>query len=331
VSKGQIYTKLHEALSIVRAGKLHKDTLLPEHRYDVHKVDHDKLRKDSVEVLEAMSKVPHYVLSSDLVDHIGLVPLTLSMNAGVMSLPFPTIAIELWSESQGSRVLGMVEDAGYGSFRGGFIQYSYGLKGSGVSPLVGGMFNWKNKVRTDEQEGVEVFPPREADMETKDVAGWEVSFGTGIPSYDGHPEMKHLIYQFGIAAMLCVMMTNISGVEREVIETSKLNKHRAAKGHEQIHTHTVVRLGHYYDKSGTKRSFSASSGSNRKPVRIHMRAAHTRNQVHGPGFLESMEGKRYAGLSTTTDTHHVVLIDAVLVNYRDGTDLEKPLPKVVRF
>lgn len=112
----------------------------------------------------------------------------------------------------------------------------------------------------------------------------------------------------GVAAELAVLFTHIGGLERTAITPdAKLNKARVKRGNPPIPTHTRVSIGHYYDRSGNAHSASG------RHVSIHMRAGHVRSQRHGP--KNSLTKK--------------VWIAPVLVNYKDGTDLSVPKPKIV--
>lgn len=82
------------------------------------------------------------------------------------------------------------------------------------------------------------------------------------------------------AAMLGVLMTHVSGLDRQVIKPSnRLNKSRAAKGKTKIRDYSYVRVGHVYDKYG--KAHKHVEGDVRRSMPIHMRAGHVRNQPYG--------------------------------------------------
>lgn len=145
-------------------------------------------------------------------------------------------------------------------------------------------------------------------------------------SYDNPDISNALLLGMSIGLMVAYMLTNITGLEREVVDARKLNKHRLAKGKHAIPTHSVVRIGHVYNSAGQRVNITSA---NRRSIPVHMRAAHTRWQHHGPKWME--EHPELACLPGNTVDGHRVLIDAVLVNYKDGTDLRTPLPRMVRM
>lgn len=324
MSKQQIYTKLHEAQLTARNGR------------DIRPFDK---RLDHVNtLLNALETFPHYVLNVDLARNIKLKPLRDSMsalfNAGVMQIPFPEVALELWGEESDRRLLAYVTHGErFGDFECEFVEWSVYKNESRVSVPIRARFRWEIGMT---EESAKAKGIQEIGRESPEaVDGWSALYTSGDKKMDENMEqgMGQACYDISVGLMLLIMMVNIAGLEREVIDTTRINKARAQSSLKKpkIHTHTVVRIGHVYDKSGHRVSVPSGAATGRGKVAVHMRAAHTRRQIHGPGFLETLEGKQYAGLPTTTDTHHVILIDAVLVNYKDGTDLEKPLPKIVRM
>ena len=101
------------------------------------------------------------------------------------------------------------------------------------------------------------------------------------------------------------------GVRKDAIPApEKLNKARAARGLGPIREHTVIRIGHVYDREGRAHAYSEGS---RSPMRVHWRRAHTRRQHYGA---------RREHVKT-------VLIQACLVNY-EGGDVPEFKAKVTR-
>lgn len=313
-----IHTKLHEALDVARHG--------------MNVPREGTTLGDAIKMLEEMAQLPHYVMGRDLLDKLKLEPLATSMSAlhtaGVMRLPFPDLALELWDGEPQRRLLAVVSEGAYGKFKVAVVEWSRDTEQERISVLVRIDLTWNPKLPPTSPG--ESYPPRTARIEDSDTGqGWDCTYSAGEAEND--PGVKSVLYSVSIGVMLAVLNTNIAGLEREVVDVKALNKARAKSGKRAIPGHTLVRIGHVYNSSGQRVKYERGDGRDRKPTIVHMRAAHTRRQQHGPAFLESEEGARYRGLPTTTDTHHVVFIDAVLVNYRDGTDLAKPLPKVVKF
>lgn len=108
----------------------------------------------------------------------------------------------------------------------------------------------------------------------------------------------------GIALTIALLMLNIQGVEKEVIEPTRLNKQRKALGKPKVPTHTVMRIGHVYDRNGNRVGLGEG-----RTMPVHMRAGHARRQHYGEGnALEK-----------------IVFIPPVLVNFRlDGEPVKVP-------
>lgn len=100
------------------------------------------------------------------------------------------------------------------------------------------------------------------------------------------------------------VVTNIQGVDREVVECEALNKQREKKGKVPIPQYTYLRIGHYYKSNGERENYvSGRSG------KIHMRRGHIRNQACGEGLKD----------------RKLIYIEPVLVNYRDAN---QPPPQI---
>lgn len=288
----QIYTKLHEALS---------SPVTLTNGGTVAGAEAERA------VLQRMATLPHFVLDRSLLVSMDLVAIMDSVwainQAGLLSLPFPEVLIEL--------------SGGVPDFRF-FAAITQGPDDPTLFSAV--VVEWVNG---------ELWPhPFEASIRCFDPNSVDgTSFRTEY-SDPTEPPRKDIINRLCAAIPLCLMLTNISGLERELVEPRRLNKHRLASGKAPIPTHTVVRIGHVYDSRGRRVRYDAGD-ANRKPTAVHMRAAHIRWQHHGPAWRAEHPDR--AALPGNTEDGHRVLIDAVLVNYRDGTDLKKPLPKVVRF
>lgn len=102
------------------------------------------------------------------------------------------------------------------------------------------------------------------------------------------------------------VVTNIQGVEREVIESVALNKAREKRGKVPVPRYTYLRIGHYYKSTGERADYVAGRSG-----KIHMRRGHTRNQACGEGLKD----------------RKLIYIEPVLVNYRDANQ-PPPVVKV---
>lgn len=102
---------------------------------------------------------------------------------------------------------------------------------------------------------------------------------------------------------MALLMLNIQGVEKEVIEPTKLNKSRVASGKPSVPTHTVMRIGHVYDTNGNRVGYGAG-----RTMPVHMRAGHARRQHYGEGNAQVK----------------IVYVPPVLVNFKPGAEVKQP-------
>lgn len=123
-----------------------------------------------------------------------------------------------------------------------------------------------------------------------------VGIAPGAITVDRHADESE-----GLAAALAVsialLMLNIRGVDKQVIEASALSRARQKRGKPAIPSHTLLRVGTIYDRSG--RGVAAGSG---RHMPVHLRAGHVRQQPCGPASADRKP----------------VFIPPVLVNYREG-------------
>lgn len=289
----QIYTKLHEALEAPPSSE--RDTL------------------------QLMTSFPHIVLDQQLYKTMDAPALSKSVGAmkaaGMMRLPYPNLMLELWGGWTDCRMFVFVSEEGTdGQFLVRVVDWWHGK----IYPTkFEADFQWEQR---PSDPTIEILG-----TDGKTIGQLEGPF-EGFTVHYTHDQRKEILAQVGCALMLVIMMSNISGLERELVEPRKLNKQRERQGKSKIADHSVLRIGHVYNSAGRK--VSVGQGT-RSAVAVHMRAAHTRRQQHGQPWID--EHPYEAGLPTTTADHHLVLVDAVLVNFKDGTDLALPLPKVVRL
>jgi len=110
-----------------------------------------------------------------------------------------------------------------------------------------------------------------------------------------------------LSAVVALLRTK--GVKLEHIEApAKLNKSRVASGKAPISDHTVIRIGHLYDREGNQVKYAPTG----RHMPVHWRAGHIRNQRFGPGLAKSYE----------------VFIEPMLINYEEGTDVPAPVKEV---
>lgn len=258
----------------------------------------------ALDVLTQMQAFPTFVMDKELqalFDDASLQHSVQAMfEAGVAKLPYPALMMELWGGMDWRYFLVIEEGDKPTRFRVTAMEY----------------------IRTRDG-GFGVVPsPLVADINfLTDVLEWNCEWQD-----DKGLDRKDMIFHILAALNLALVMSHIGELDREVIETSKVNRNRIAKGKPSIHNHIIVRIGHVYDREGKKVKLT---DANRRSMTIHMRAGHTKHQPHGKPWMDA--NPEEAAKPGNTADHHIVWIAPVLVNFRDGSELPLPKPRVVRF
>lgn len=300
-----IHTKLHEAL---------------EHPGDLPGsiAERDALRSDWL-------SVPHMVLDKAMFHELDwgavLKSLDAILSVGRMRLPYPRMLVELYGGNRDYRYICALEEHDYP--RVAFRVFEWVNEELWPEPMVGHVeFDVLDRPLTEED--VKLNAEMFGEARTANIHEAFKPGETGFKVSCNDATRKDIIPHVARAILLCAMVTNINGVERETIEPTALNKARAKNGKPAIPTHTVVHIGHVYDRAGRRVKHDPSG----RKMPVHMRAAHVRWQNHGAIWASAH--REEIGVKPGVEEHrHLILVEAVLVNYRDGTDLAVPLPKVV--
>jgi len=121
--------------------------------------------------------------------------------------------------------------------------------------------------------------------------------------------VKDTMWSASCAITAIIALLRTRGVVQDRIEApAKLNKSRAAAGKTLIRDHTVLRIGHVYDRAGNQVAYNPTG----RTMPVHWRAGHVRNQRFGPQLSKSYE----------------VFIDPMLVNYVEGDTVPVPVKEV---
>lgn len=115
-----------------------------------------------------------------------------------------------------------------------------------------------------------------------------------------------------IASMIALLMLNVKGIEKRVVETSRLNTVRKKHAKSAIPEHTIIHIGTIYDRNGKGHKYVSQGQRGHMPV--HMRRGHARHQACGEG----QKDRKW------------VYIPPVLVNYREEHGPVKIPQQVVR-
>lgn len=107
---------------------------------------------------------------------------------------------------------------------------------------------------------------------------------------------------------IAVLLHTKGVVTQSVSVDKKLNKARIARGKEPIRDHTVIRIGHTYNRDGHEVQHVEGQA-----MPVHWRAGHIRQQRYGHNW----------------EKVRPIFIEPMLVNYVDGEDVPVPTTKEV--
>ena len=102
-----------------------------------------------------------------------------------------------------------------------------------------------------------------------------------------------------VAVTMALLFLNVTGIEKQVVTPTGLNRSRIKRGLSPVPTVTTMRIGTVYDRSGNPVKGAGGVAGHR---RVHMRAGHTRRQHYGVGNAETK----------------IIYVPPVVVNYKPG-------------
>ena len=217
------------------------------------------------------AKLPHYVIDMSLIELLARSDVqqsvTAMVEADIAHLPFEALCIEMMASPEVRHYVVLEEAAGA----------------------------FKATVGATYAEDAAEVAPAHYDLEITDAT---IRAPTSVRSHEAW------MYVSAMALGVSLLMLNIQGVEKTVIEATKLNKQRNASGKPTIPNHTVMRIGHVYDSNGDKVGIGTG-----RTMAVHMRAGHARRQHYGSG----------------NSLTKFVYIPPVLVNFKPG--VEPVVPK----
>lgn len=135
-------------------------------------------------------------------------------------------------------------------------------------------------------------------------SGLQFTFRDAFLTWDLDDELSTRIDEYlskvvGRLLGVAFVVTNLQGVDRQLVECPALNKQRVKKGKVPVPSYTYLRIGHVYKRTGERIKYVKGS-----QTKVYMRRGHTRNQAFGKGNLD----------------RKLIYIEPVLVNYRDTND-----------
>lgn len=284
MAKGQIVTKLHKLAEMAALN-------------GTMAVEFEDSRK-------FFRTAAHYVVSASLSELMHREDAQKSIQAvheaGIVALPYETMLVE-FEHMHGFREFVLLSQHGQ-KIRG---EYAFLMQNTGE-----GKFDQKVSksygIKVGEQYGVVL--PETIDVEVQ-KEGYLVTISSPNDPDDGL--RSALIAATTFAMNVSFLCLNMQGVEKEVIDCAPLNKKRQAANRPPIPRHTSLYIGRVWRRDGSSVQYNEGQ---RRTVRIHMRAAHTRTQRYGKGRTESK----------------LILIPACLVNFHPGDEMPDLPKRIVR-
>jgi hypothetical protein len=231
-------------------------------------------------------------------------------DADILRLPYEKMVVE-WciNEGRASDIGPFIFDGGLGSVEGEFVK-SYDQ----IEPIHEFVHMHEE---THKGTGKYFIVCEYAFLYTKSRVGGLFADKFGLTFEDNcikavhdkriHPRQRDIALAACVVALnAALVLMNMRGIEREVHTNAPLNKQRVRKGKPAIRDYSYLHIGHVYRSDGTRVKYTEGD---HRTMPMHVRSAHTRNQVCGEGRLE----------------RRLVYIPSVIVN---GTgDLKNVIPK----
>lgn len=241
-------------------------------------------REELKEFLGQLGKLPKFVVAPELVDIANDADFRRSLldmkRAGVMRLPFPAMVVEYPRE--GGHMIIVLRD----------------LKAGGTNSwedpsFVGGgqdLYGLAFRIHQDKKGEYLVVPGSASHMSIEDRGGepW-IRFAAGtafLPITD--PAHSYLVQNTYLkdsadvfwAACAAYLLMSTRGVEKEVIDTTRINKKRLLSNREPIPRHTYIHIGRVYRSASSDQSDEYLP---RRSPRPHWRRGHAKAVRYGPG------------------------------------------------
>lgn len=238
------------------------------------------------EHLKRIEQIPHFVIDDDLIDIAlkkeSLLSIMDMKKAGVLRLPFPRMLVECTG------------DNGRGGKKTDFISlediHLSDQNQETVKEMVAkGMdvYGYSMTIDHDPEGAYLVVSPASIFIGTQDKDGepWISINALTIGEDEKLDKMTGEVYKkvggyIYRAAVAAYLLMNTDGVEREVIDTDKINRKRRNNGKPTIPRHTYIYIGRVY-RSGA--SVESDEYIPRKSPRPHWRRGHLKSVRYGPG------------------------------------------------
>lgn len=136
----------------------------------------------------------------------------------------------------------------------------------------------------------------------------------GVPDEDLIPMINSIGYKdfrkCGNALDAMMVLLNTRGIDKVVIEPTKLNKARKKAGKKEIARHSIIRLGHAYSRDGKKREGVAWH------QQFHIRPGYINHYWYGPRTEGHKSGERRA-----------VFVESYVINAPEDETIKPKVPE----
>lgn len=272
------------------------------------KIDDDD--KESIRNLQDLCDMPLYVVEDSAVMLLEKIDTRKCINALVeaeaVRLPVPEMIVELrhpkhpkrsifcFMNEIGSKMARVIDDAD--NSERDLNCFKFGIQTAFIDE------GDPDKVVTDLSEPASIYVTSVADDDTRNT-------NLAMGQNNWMNSQKRIA---PMALTVALLILNASGIEREKVKCDRLNRARSASKKTRIPDHTIIRLGHVYDREGVAHRVGKSGWK----MPVHVRSAHTRQQFHGPG----------------RSLRKPIFVPMKIINYdpASGEEPPKPKPKLVK-
>lgn len=287
-----IKTKFHHIEDIIRSGQIYLTS--PKGGTASRLIDIDPTMGGLAGVkasLQIMEGLPHFVIDNELV-HLSrkqeYIQSLLDMKrAGVMRMPFPAMVIEYSNDHQTQIIL--MRDLHHkgvmpwetDDLRAKMTEYEPDAD----------LYGWRMAIHNDQDGRYVAMSPSTIYIGIQkgdDGQPWvkiHAAPNEIIPAGKKTDKLVEETYQkdagilfYGAAAAYLLMATG--GVEKEIIDTQRINRKRKADGKQLVPRHTYIYIGKVYRSANSEMSDEYIP---RKSPRPHWRRGHLKNVRYGAG------------------------------------------------
>lgn len=285
-----IRTKWHRILPLIDADEVYLTAADAGSAPPWSKLAPDKAGFRSL--IQAAGELPHFVIDRELIELATDTEYQKSLydmkRGGVLKMPYPSMVVEFPGRTAGQQVITILND--------GPPPPGYPSPESHDQFLTKDFYGMRMSVDRDDGGEYLVVGPSVLyiEIEQRDEEPWigmaALPNGLFPKSNDLNQHVSKTYHRDvgGVlfAATAAYLLMRTAGVEREVVETDKINRKRVTAGKPPVPRHTYVKIGRVYRSAASERSDEYVP---RRSPRPHWRRGHLRTVHHGPGRSQTKE------------------------------------------